>query len=219
MNTTSGVARVRTRVLQALFELLYTRLGFLHEAIGRLAYGPAWDGRRRHVVPSTISGLLVDIGCGEGRLLGSLAHSKRMMLGIEPSTQMAKRAVRRHVNVVQAAAQAIPLRTGSVQQIVVTYPGPWILDPRTWDEIARVCVPTASVNVLLGGDISRGPGATFRNGLLKIAYGKRAHESSDLPRLGCELLAGDYQFVEDDWGTAIIWRGSRLPSSPCYTRP
>ncbi len=202
---------MRRWLLQSAFELLYRRLGFLHETAGRVACGAAWDGRRRHVIPTVWSGTLLDVGCGEGRLLHSLDTRNVFGIGIEPSPVMAGRARRRHVSVIQATAQALPLQAGSVRHLVATYPGPWIVDPQTWDEIARVTEHGATIRVLLGGDIDRGRGAAFRSLLHRLAYGK-SDATDNLPALGNQLIRGEYLWLDDEWGQAILWTGVRSES-------
>jgi len=195
-------------VLQRVFELLYTRLGFLHEATGRMVYGAAWDGRRRLVIPPDSPGILIDLGCGEGRLLRKVVAGGYFAVGIEPSRQMAERAARRDACVIQARSQAIPVRSSLVQSVVSTYPGPWIIEPDTWNEIARVTKPGATVTLLLGGDYKRGRWAAVRRRVLRLAYGN-AGDTSAMPSLGHPLIEGAYQTIDDDWGTAILWSGIR----------
>lgn len=209
MNGSTHVERARARLLQSLFQMLYTRLGVLHEPIGSLVFGAAWNGRRRHVVPSVRTGPMLDLGCGEGRLLRCLDAAGAFALGIEPSAQMSRRARQNGAAIVRATAQSLPLRDASVWHVVATYPGPWIGDPRTWDEIARVAAPGATVTVLLGGDVTRGRGAGARALLMRLAYGRDRTSTGALPRLGNALVTGDYATVDDSWGTTILWRGVR----------
>jgi SAM-dependent methyltransferase len=208
MTRRSTITRIRQTVLGLVFELLYTRLGFLHEATGQFVYGAAWHGRRRHVLPEGTVTTLLDLGCGEGRLLATRSIRNVFAIGIEPSRQMAGRATKRRVHVVRATAQALPIRNTSIDHVVATYPGPWIIDEATWDEIARVTRPGASVAILLGGDYSRGPWAFARRRLLRLAYGD-TNPTATMPRLGHPLIDGDYLDVNDRWGSAILWRGLR----------
>jgi SAM-dependent methyltransferase len=151
---------------------------------------------------------VLDIGCGEGRLLSSLDAVGYFAWGIEPSRQMAERAVRRRVTVVQGRSEALPVRTGTIEHVVATYPGPWILDPLTWEEIARVTTPGASIAILLGGDYTRGNGAFVRSRLMRLAYGKQGPPGT-LPELGHPSIDGGYDLINDRWGTAILWFGRR----------
>jgi SAM-dependent methyltransferase len=208
MTTRNHIARVRQAVLGVAFELLYTRLGFLHEATGQFVCGAAWNGRRRHVLPDMTATTVLDLGCGEGRFLASLSTTGSFALGIEPSRQMTARAARRGALVVRAAAQATPIMGGSIDHVVATYPGPWIVDQATWDEIARITRPGASIAILLGGDYERGRWAFVRRRLLRLAYGGTS-STATMPRLGHPSISGDYREVNDRWGTAILWHGVR----------
>jgi SAM-dependent methyltransferase len=199
---------MRNLVLGAIFQLLYTRLGFLHEAAGRIAYGPAWAGRRQHVIPVDRHGTLLDIGCGEGRLLRTFDTKPFVALGVEPSRVMARRAANHGVIVLRATSQSLPLRDGAISHVIATYPGPWIVDRQTWDEIARVAAPGASIQIVLGGDVVRGRGSFVRSRLLRLAYGSSSAEMS-MPELGHPQIVGSYVETTDDWGTAILWSGTR----------
>lgn len=196
-----------------MFQLLYTRLGFLHEAVGRIVFGAAWNRRRLHVIPDDVSGRLLDLGCGEGRLLASIAGRQAQTIGIEPSTEMSRRAKRRGAHVIQATAQSLPLCSGTIRHVIATYPGPWILDQQTWAEIARVTTPDATIQILLGGDVSRGGGVILRRVLLRLAYGSGRGDVAHLPALGNRQIFGEYELVDDEWGQAIVWSGMRRPPS------
>ncbi|MDQ3548440.1 MAG: class I SAM-dependent methyltransferase [Chloroflexota bacterium] len=207
------MSQTRARMLQGAFRLLYTRLGFLHEVVGGVVYGRAWNGRRRHVVPDELTGAVLDIGCGEGWLLASISNRGVQTLGIEPSERMSRRAFHRGARAIRAVAQSLPIRDGTIQHVIATYPGPWVIDPQTWAEIARVSAYSASVQILLGGDISRGRGAFVRSRLLRLAYGKRNGSLAQLPPLGNDRVVGGYALIEDEWGQAIVWSGVRVDLS------
>lgn len=209
MTNRGAVARTRSHVLQVAFGLLYSRLAFLHELVGRAAYGPSWDGRRRHVVPDSPAGVILDIGCGEGRLLATLPQNSITAIGVEPSAVMASKARSRGVNIVRASAQALPVASKSVAHILATYPGPWLIDSSTWDEFTRVLVPGGTVTVLIGGTITRGHGARIRRLLLRLAYGGDEVSIEHAPPIGHPQIIGEYALVEDEWGQAIIWSGTR----------
>ncbi|MGH9173978.1 MAG: class I SAM-dependent methyltransferase, partial [Vicinamibacterales bacterium] len=186
---------------------LYTRLGFAHEATGWLTFGAAWDARRRLVVPRSIDGLLLDLGCGEGRLLARFNRRGIAAIGIEPSATMSRRARQAGLTIVRASAQALPLRSDCFLHIVCTYPGPWIIDQATWDEIDRISKPGMTVTILLGGDLGRVNRFSPRRLIMRMAYGD-AHRASAPPGLGSARIRGEHCYVEDAWGTAILWKGS-----------
>jgi SAM-dependent methyltransferase len=200
---------LRARLLETIFRLLYSRLGFAHEAVGRLAFGASWDARRRMVVPTAIRGRVIDIGCGEGILASQLSRQGASVAGIEPSATMARRAARRKMTVVRATAQRLPLAPGCASHVICTYPGPWIASRETWNEIARVMEEGGSVRILLGGDLSRMLPLSPRRLLTRIAYGRGDFDQRLLPELGHENVEGCYVEMADRWGVAVIWTGTR----------
>jgi SAM-dependent methyltransferase len=204
------ISGIRARLLRVTFGLLYDRLAFMHEATGRLVYGAAWDVRRRHVLQADETGPIVDLGCGEGRLLASLTRAETLAFGIEPSATMARRAREDGLLVIEATAQSLPLRSGAIQRVIATYPGPWILERQTWNEIARVMAPGGNVAVLLGGDIRRGRWSSIRRVMLRLAYGQSGSTVQYLPPMGNDSINGSYLLVDDEWGQAIVWEGRRV---------
>jgi SAM-dependent methyltransferase len=205
-------ASLRARLLQRAFSLLYARLAGLHEVAGRVLFGEAWNARRIDLVRSLTPGLTLDLGSGEGRLLASLAVRGDTAVGLEPSRQMAVRASKRGCLVVRGTAQAMPFQRCAFSNVAATYPGPWILESQTWDEIARVTRPGASVRILLGGSTDRGRGSSLRRIAQRIAYGgqQNGRSRSDLPVMGNALVVGDYKWVADPWGEAYCWCGTRV---------
>ena len=206
------VLTLRQRALQFAFTLLYGPLAGLHEVAGKALTGAAWHGRRIRLLDQIPSGTLLDIGCGEGRLLVAAEDRGMTAIGIDPSMPMLRRARRRGAPVICARVQQLPLLDGSVGAVVCSYPGPWIIEPGTWSELARVLTPGAPVQMLLGGATTVGRGAGLRKLLARVAYGRLADggAAAQLPTLGCSLIIGSYETRADDWGMAIVWRGQRI---------
>jgi SAM-dependent methyltransferase len=203
-------------MLNATFALLYGRLAFLHETAGRLVLGESWHGRRRALlIHLPADGPILDLGCGEGRLLMEIAQTEREAIGIDPSAAATERARRCRVPICRARAQALPFRDGVFAAVVCTYPGPWILDPCVWHEIERVTRVGGVIVVLLGGDYRRGPFAAPRRMLTRLAYGRRQSAdgpvASPLPKNS--RLCGSFDPTEDRWGTALVWSGVRSESA------
>ena len=208
---------MRRRVLQAVFSLLYGPLAPMHELVGRVAFGPAWPGRRRALLDrvSGSTGLVVDLGCGEGRLLAEATTRGLAAIGVEPSPTMARRARRRGASVARGESGHLPLRHGAADAVIATYPGPWVVAPGTWREIERVLRPGGIAVILLGGTTERGRLATARRVVGSLVYGRRGDHLDlvSLPELGTSQLSGYWRPVSDEWGTAIIWEGRRTGTS------
>jgi SAM-dependent methyltransferase len=200
--------RLRARVLQAIFSLLYGPLAFLHELVGQAVFGAAWHGRRIAALGRTESPLLLDVGCGDGRLLVEAMRRGTQAVGVEPSVPQARRGRSRGASIVVATGQRLPVRSGAVGAIVVTYPGPWIGDEQVWNEFARVLQPGGQVVVLLGGTVTHGRGSLLRRVVHRLAYGStRGDGVAQLPTLGGTAIGGKYDVVDDDWGQVIWWIG------------
>jgi SAM-dependent methyltransferase len=203
---------LRRRLLLAAFELLYGPLAPLHEIAGVAVAGNAWNGRRLALLDPAPAGLMLDLGCGEGRLLAAARARGYQVIGVDPSPAMLRRARSRHAVAVRATAQRLPLADASIAAVVASYPGPWIADPATWTELTRVTRPGASIRLLLGGTTTAGRCAPVRQVVTRLLYGDTADEGflDRLPTLGIEHIAGSYQIVADRWGEAIEWCGTRI---------
>jgi len=184
----------------------------LHEPAGRLLSGAAWHERRRLLIADLDhDALMLELGCGEGRLL-SLAEARGMAaVGIDPSSAMLNRASKRARNLVRADARRLPFADETFHVVVASYPGPWIFDRETRRELARVCRTNAKIRVLLGGDYQVGPLGGFRRRLASAVYGGRAltEHSAVLERhLACTQLIGAVEIRRDRWGYALYWLAS-----------
>ncbi|HUG16022.1 MAG TPA: class I SAM-dependent methyltransferase [Thermomicrobiales bacterium] len=207
----------RATVLRWCFNALYGRLAFAHEVTGWIAFGAAWDARRGLILDRTRTsrGVVLDIGCGDGRLLERYECSRVRCLGVEPSPGMARRANARGAFVVRARAEQLPARSSSVATIVSTYPGPWIMSAETHTEIARVAAVSCDVWLLLGGTYERGPGAGARRLVTRMAYGRQTAEPPDMAIPG---FIGSWEIVSDAWGSALVWHGRRWDQRPADGR-
>lgn len=189
----------------------------MHELVGLAAFGPAWPGRRRALLDrvSGSTGLVVDLGCGEGRLLAEATKRGLTATGVEPSPAMARRARRRGASVVRGESGQLPLRNCAAHVVIATYPGPWIVAPGTWREIERVLRPGGVVLILLGGTTERGRLVRARRLIGILVYGRRGDDLdlASLPQLGNSQIIGSWRRVSDQWGMALVWEGRRTGRS------
>lgn len=99
----------------------------------------------------------------------------------------------------------MPLATGSVDVVVITYPGGWILADETWAEIDRISAQDSKIVILLGGSYRSGPWSRVRGIFSRIAYGGRKREFSveiaGAEDAGFKVVS---TVVTDVWGEALI---------------
>lgn len=204
---------IRATILRRAFELLYGPLLFLHEPAGWILFGRAWRRRRSRLLTLCgRNGITMDLGCGSGILLEEAAQHSQLAFGVDRSQTAAERASKRGVLAVCGDARCLPVQTSSVETVVCSYPGPWIVAPECWAELARVLRPEGTVTILLGGTIERGEGGRLRSLVIRLVYG---HNSTDAARLlagelGHPQVPGTIRILHDQWGAAVYWVGQRV---------
>lgn len=117
--------------------------------ISRIVSAGAWPAWRRSALPYIRGARVLEIGFGTGELLAEMAalHANQVVgqvVGLELSPEMQAVALcrmateGRTVSRVQAPAAAMPFAAGSFDAVVATFPAPYILEPATLTECARV---------------------------------------------------------------------------------
>lgn len=203
------VPDLRRAILTRAFDLLYGPLAALHEPAGRLLGGPAWARRRAQALEPATDGVLLDLGCGDGRLLALAGPHVGVALGVDASVPMTQRARRRGIAVVRATAGSLPFADASIAVVTSTYPGAWIFDAATVCEIARVLRPGGEIRILLGGTVRHGSLAGLRRLATRAVYG-RSSEGRSFGLPPNDVLDGAVVVRIDDWGESIWWLGHRL---------
>lgn len=156
-------------------------------------------------VHSSGGGLVLDAGCGPGRLAGPLRHRGLDVRGVDLSSAMVAQARRAHpdLHFEVGSLQALDLSDGALAGILAWYSvihtAP-ALQPVIWREFARVLRP--------GGHVMVGFQVGDRCDRLDHAYG---HDIDlDAHRLSVDLVAD--QLTEAD--LSVISRVERGPVEP-----
>lgn len=129
-------------------ERLYHEFAWSYDAISCLVSAGRWNAWRRAALAHVMGPSVLELGFGTGDLLIQLAGQYRHVHGIDLSPQMhnvAAKKVRRFGQSVQrcrAQAENLPYADASFNTIVSTFPAPYILEPSTLHECARVLVPS-----------------------------------------------------------------------------
>lgn len=101
-------------------------------------------------------GPVLEVGCGQGRLLAHLAQKGHSVIGVDISPQMVAIAQRRlsqtgsDSKVICCDARKLPLDDGSIGTIINTFPMPYVQEEATWAEYVRVLRPGGRWVVVVG---------------------------------------------------------------------
>ena len=200
------------RFLPALFNQLY-RSPLLYWAASDLASLGHWQTWQRLTLRYVGHGVLLDLGCGTGTLAYAAAGRRRRIVAVDRSWPLLRRAADRGIHptggpqFIQADGRTLPLRTSSVDGIVVTFPTEIIFSLTVAREMARVLNPGGRAAVLLGAT----PRPSSLCGvvmlaLLRLALGARTgtehHIAHRLPFQRAGLEQRDITVDGRDW---IAW--------------
>jgi len=165
-----ALLRIANEWMARFFAWLYERGAWAYPVVaGLVSWGrwPAWVEAAARQVPRRAR--VLELGFGPGYAQAVWAARGQRAWGVDLSLPMARRAARRVrarrgvPRVVQARAQALPWPSASVDWVFSTFPAPYIADPATAREIARVLRPGGQVGVLL--TVSGGPLAWWERAL------------------------------------------------------
>ncbi|MEZ4736661.1 MAG: class I SAM-dependent methyltransferase [Caldilineaceae bacterium] len=125
-------------------ECLYTELAWSYDLVSWLVSLGRWHQWRTFAADYVQGTHVLEIGFGTGELLPYLARRTAMTVGLERSPAMqhqtAQKLRKRRVDIpcVQARAQAMPFAAGAFDTIIATFPAPYIVEPATLQECARL---------------------------------------------------------------------------------
>jgi len=178
---------MRRRLQRRTFALLYGALAPVYDRFTAWLFLGEWARwQATALAPLADARVVVELGCGTGSL-AALGGAQKTWVALDASSPMLAVAKRRagSARLLRADARAIPLRSGSADAIVATFPAPFILAPSTGREIRRVLKPGGHLIVVLDGELApNGLGRRWRRWALRRFYG------SDHPAPNADFFAG-----------------------------
>jgi ubiquinone/menaquinone biosynthesis C-methylase UbiE len=142
-------------LLRLFFRHLYTTAAPAYDLVAWVVSLGQWQDWRRAAQPCLRAGRTLELGPGPGRSLAELSClDGPPPMGIELSSQMVRLAARRlrrlgfPIRVVQGRSQALPLPPEIFDNVLSTFPTPYILDPGTLAEVRRVLRPGGHLVVI-----------------------------------------------------------------------
>ena len=93
---------------------------------------------------------LLELGAGTGKFTRSIASWNTRLIAVEPTRGMRAVFARElpSVPLVDATAEALPVRSGAVRAVVAAQAFHWFRQPETLDEIARVLAPGGALGLV-----------------------------------------------------------------------
>jgi len=163
----------RTRVLEFLLERLYAEFAWAYDLVSWTVSWGRWAAWQQVALRYVAGVRVLEVGCGTGHLLRELTGLVPQVVGCDRSATMLRQTRRRAgegVPLAQAQAQELPFAAASFETVLCTFPAPYIADPHTWAEFARVLVPAGRVVVLYGVSVGKKtPGQRLVRFLLNLS--------------------------------------------------
>lgn len=202
--------KIRAVILQALFRSLYGPGARIYDRFTRVVFAGEWRrwqlSALEHVLPG---GVVVELGCGTGDLAGSVSDRFGTWIGLDISLEMIRTARQQQsltAHFVRADASAIPLREGSADTVLTTFPTNYIYEPAVMSEARRVLKSDGRLVVVMTGELN--PGGIRRrivHVLTRALEGDGEVEAALLP--GFEGFNGEFAWTPTAFGRALVYVG------------
>jgi ubiquinone/menaquinone biosynthesis C-methylase UbiE len=154
-----------TKLYVLACQKLYHELAWSYDWVSWLISFGRWTNWRLHVLdylpaPEQHGNRpyhLLEIGFGTGELLAQLSQRHFVIYGLELSPAMVGitlrklRRMRAPAQCVQGCSQAMPFSDAFFDTIIATFPAPYILEPATLAECARLLPKAGLANCAQGG--------------------------------------------------------------------
>jgi ubiquinone/menaquinone biosynthesis C-methylase UbiE len=138
--------RIFASFLHQFFKLLYHQFAWTYDAVAWLVSLGAWSKWVSAVLPYLNGPKTLEIGFGPGHLQAALHQAGITPIGLDESNQMSRITKQRitrlgfESKLVRGDAKALPFAERSFNQLVMTFPSEYILNPTTLSEIHRVLI-------------------------------------------------------------------------------
>jgi ubiquinone/menaquinone biosynthesis C-methylase UbiE len=126
---------------------LYDEFAWAYDLASWLVSFGRWSDWRRSSLDHMAGHRVLEVGFGTGELLIEMDSRELQVVGLELSLAMhrvtARKIAQQGVKVprMRGVVQAMPFADGQFDSIVSTFPAGYILEPETWQEVARLLRP------------------------------------------------------------------------------
>ncbi len=194
------------RLVQWGFNRLYHEWAWSYDFVAATVSRGYWRRWITALVPYLRGGPVLELGCGTGYLQLALAQAGLPHTGYDASPQMLRQATRRIERagyiprLLRGRSQALPFAASRFNDVVATFPTPYILDPATLAEVRRVLAPGGQLVILDGGQLDRG----IYEKAVEVAY-RATLQSGEGNRYAPRLQAAGFEVT---WQRVVVERSS-----------
>lgn len=214
---------IRRTIHQYGSEALYHFGAPVYDQVERLLFADAWRSWRNAtitLVPDSARTIL-DLGAGTGAMARACLQNKlpARVIAVEPSRPMiGRRTIRPYGEaVLRANASHLPLRDACIDVVTVGFPGPYVREAATWDELWRVLDQDGMVIALIGGELDPAVPRPWLGRMVGwIVYGSSGSDQSQEqrrllmpPLVRHTRFVGRWQTLATDRGTCFVWVARR----------
>jgi ubiquinone/menaquinone biosynthesis C-methylase UbiE len=159
--------------MRVFYYLLYKPLAWTYDWVAALVSLGKWNQWVLTALPYLTGPKVLELGHGPGHLQLAMAQKGLLSVGLDSSRQMGRLAYLKLNKVgvnsllVNGYAQFIPFSSNAFNQVVATFPTPFIFRPDTLSEIYRTLAPGGDLVVLPAAWIT---GARFAERLAAFLF-------------------------------------------------
>jgi ubiquinone/menaquinone biosynthesis C-methylase UbiE len=162
-------------LLNTFFSLLYHPFAWCYDLIAHIISLGQWNSWIKSIIPFLNGKTILELGFGTGHLQEFLLNRDLNVFGLDESRQMAQISYNRlhriysfeKIAITRGSAGLLPFASQSFDNVVSTFPTPYIYQSATLNEIKRVLKKDGQIIVLLSAWIT---GNSIIEKLLKIIY-------------------------------------------------
>jgi ubiquinone/menaquinone biosynthesis C-methylase UbiE len=160
-------------LMRVFYYLLYKPLAWTYDWVAALVSLGKWNQWVLTALSHLTGPRVLELGHGPGHLQLAMAHKGLLPVGLDSSRQMGRLAYLKLNGVgvnpllVNGYAQFIPFSSNAFNQVVATFPTPFIFRPDTLSEIYRTLAPGGDLVVLPAAWIT---GARFAERLTAFLF-------------------------------------------------